>query len=120
MPRGAPGAMAGQHVWEQPLHSTRMALLYQGPMGPDWPAFSALFSSEAMISLTKEELLAGPAPPPQELKMLTAATLALIKHGLPIPPGPLCEFWVPVNRVVKSLILAKVRDFCTPSTRRRF
>ena len=114
LPHGATGAMEGQHVWEQPLHSTRIALLFQGPMGPDWPAFFALFSSEAKIALTKEELLAGPGPPPQELRLLTAATLALIKHGLPIPPGPMCEFWVPVNRVVKSLIYAKVRDFLYP------
>ena len=85
-------------------------------MGPEWTAFYALFASEAASPLTREEVLFVPLPSREETRPLVAAVLALTKHGLPTPPGPMYEHWIPVNRVVKSLQYAAAHAIHIPIT----
>ena len=81
--------MAAHHGGDRTLYALMRDTFFSGPMGPDWTAFYALFANEAKNPLTREEVLFVPIPSREETRPLVASLLALIKHGLPTPAGPM-------------------------------
>ena len=47
-------------------------------------------------------------PTSEDLVRIMDSMLAAAKRGAPFPLGPMCDFWVPVHRLVKNLRYAQI------------
>ena len=79
--------------------------------GPDqgalaWTRYEAHYGEEASVSLTWEEVEAAQMTD-SDFRFIRQELLGLLRHGRPIPPGVMCDYWMPLARAAKTLTFAR-------------